>query len=94
MRDSSRGSGIALLPRTPVYTASPSAKERMKINCRVGHHFVGPNPLETNGIMPPIIHIVHPMVAVIVTGEILGVLERHPLPIFLPVGGMIGHFVE
>ena len=44
--------------------------------------------------MPHIIHIIHPMLAVIVTGEILGVLERHPLSIFLPVGGMIGHFVE
>ena len=44
--------------------------------------------------MPPIIHIIQPMLAVIVTGEILGALERHSLPIFLPVGGMIGHFVE
>ena len=34
------------------------------------------------------------MFAVIVTGDTLSVLERHPLPIFLPVGGMIGHFVE
>ena len=34
------------------------------------------------------------MLDVIVTGEIIGVLERHPLPIFLLVGGMIGHFVD
>ena len=45
-------------------------------------------------IMPTIIHIIHPMLATIVTGEILGVFEHHPLPIFFLEGGMIGHFVE
>ena len=44
--------------------------------------------------MHHIIHIIHPILDVIVTGEILSVLGCHPLPIFLPVGGMIGHFVE
>ena len=56
--------------------------------------FCVPNLLKTNMIMPPIIHIIYPMLAVIVAGEILGVLERHPLSIFFLVGGMIGHFVN
>ena len=53
-----------------------------------------PNLLKTNRIMTPIILISLPMLSVILTGEILGVLERHPLPIFSLVGGMIRHFVE
>ena len=53
-----------------------------------------PNLLKTNRIMPPIIHIIHPMLSVIVTVEILDVLECHPFPIFFPVGGIIRHFVE
>ena len=44
--------------------------------------------------MPPIIHIIHQIIDVIVKGEILGVIERHLLPIFLTVGGMIRQFVE
>ena len=36
-----------------------------------------PNLLKTNRIMPPIIHIIHPILDMIVTGEILGVLDRH-----------------
>ena len=51
-----------------------------KYSCRPP--FYVPNLLKTNMIMPPIIHTIHPMLAVIVPGEILGVLELHPLPIY------------
>ena len=53
-----------------------------------------PNLLKNNIIMPPIIHIIQPLLAVIMTGEILSLLELHLLPILFLVGGMIGHFVE
>ena len=43
--------------------------------------------------MHPIIHVIHSMLAAVVTGEILGILERHPIPIISLVGGMIGHFI-
>ena len=63
-----------------------------KLSCRPP--FCVQNLLKTNRTMPPIIHIIHPMLDVIVTGEIVGVLECHQLPIVLPVGGIIGYFVE
>ena len=63
-----------------------------KLSCRPP--FFVPNLPKTNRIMPPIIHIIHPMLTVIVMVDIIGLLERHPLPIFLPVGGMIGNFVQ
>ena len=34
------GSGIAFLPRALEYTALASTTEQIKVNCRVGHHFV------------------------------------------------------
>ena len=66
-------------------------ENEIKLLCRPP--FCVLNLLNTNRIIPPIIHIIHPILAVIVTGEILGLLERHPLSIFLMVGGTIGHFV-
>ena len=45
-------------------------------------------------IMPPIVHIINPMIAAVVVGEILHVVEAHPRPILLPVGLVIIHFSE
>ena len=64
---------------------------KIKLSCRPT--FCVSNLLKTNIIMPPIIHITDPMLAVIVMGEIIGVLERHQLLIFLTLGEMVGHFV-
>ena len=55
-------------------------KNEMKLSFRPP--FFVPNLHRTSSIMPPIIHIVHPMLNVIVMGEIIGILERHPLPNF------------
>ena len=45
--------------------------------------------------MSPIVVVVNPMLAAVVAGEILGIIEGIPLPIFLlPVRRVIGHFGE
>ena len=44
--------------------------------------------------MPPIVHIINPMLAAVVAGEILHVVEARPRPILLPVGLVIIHFRE
>ena len=60
-----------------------------------GPPFGVPNLLQSNRIVSPIVDVINPMLAAVVAGEILGIIEGIPLPIFLlPVRRVIGHFGE
>ena len=53
-----------------------------------------PNLLQANGIVAAVVDVVNPMLASIVAGEVLGVIERHPLPLLLPVRFVFRNFRE
>ncbi len=44
-----------------------------------------PNLLKPNRIMPPIVDVVNPMLAAVVVGKVLQVVEGYPVGTFLPV---------
>ena len=51
-----------------------------------------PNLLQANWIMSPIVDVIDPMLASVAAGEVLCIIETYPLPIFLPVRFVVGHF--
>ena len=83
LQNSSLGSGIAFLPQALEYTVLALVTEKIKVNCRLGQKIV------CQTCSRPIVSC---LLLFIPSTQCL--LERHPLPIFFPVGGMIGHFVE